>query len=152
MTKQSDPAQKALNLFLEGYNCSQSVLLAMFEHWGGNSELIPKIATGFGGGIGRCGSLCGALTGGIMALGIRFGTNEPSAEKRLQSYEFSRKFFEQFQKLNKGIFCKELTGYTLSKPEEYEKAKNENIFGKKCDNYVRNAVTILLELTESKNP
>jgi C_GCAxxG_C_C family probable redox protein len=152
MTEQPDLAEKALNLFLEGYNCSQSVLLAMFEHWGGNNELIPKIATGFGGGIGRCGSLCGALTGGVMALGIRFGTNEPSLEKRLQSYEFSRKFFQQFKKLNKGVLCKELTGYTLSNPEEYEKAKNENVFRKKCDNYVRSAVTILLELTEPRNP
>jgi hypothetical protein len=72
-------------------------------------------------------------------------------EKRLQSYELYRRFFQQFKKLNRGVLCKELTGYTLSNPEEYEKAKNENIFRKKCDNYVRNAITILLELTEPKN-
>jgi C_GCAxxG_C_C family probable redox protein len=59
----------------------------MFEHWNGKSELIPKIATAFGGGIGRCGSLCGALTGGVMAIGIKHGTNEPSPEKRLKAYE-----------------------------------------------------------------
>jgi C_GCAxxG_C_C family probable redox protein len=152
MAEKLDLGEKASSLFLNGYNCGQSVLLAMFEHWGGNNKLIPKIATGFGGGIGRCGSVCGALTGGVMAIGIKYGTNEPSAEKRLRAYELSRKFFEQFKKRNKGVFCKELTGYTLSNPDEYEKAKNENVFRKKCDNYVKNAVTILLELTESKTP
>ena len=74
--------EKASSHFLKGYNCAQSVLLTMFEHWNGRNELIPKIATGFGGGIGRCGSLCGALAGGVMALGVRFGTNEPSSDRK----------------------------------------------------------------------
>ena len=63
--------EKAVKSFLEDYNCAQSVLLTMFEYWNGENELIPKIATAFGGGIGRCGSVCGALTGGVMALGIK---------------------------------------------------------------------------------
>jgi hypothetical protein len=71
--------EKAVKRFLDGYNCAQSVLLTMFEFWNGENALIPKIATGFGGGIGRCGSVCGALTGGVMALGVKYGTNEPSS-------------------------------------------------------------------------
>ncbi len=150
MTEQIDLGEKASSLFLKGYNCSQSVLLTMFEHWGGNNELIPKIATGFGGGIGRCGSVCGALTGGVMAISVLYGTNEPSVEKRLQAYELSRKFYEQFRKRNKSVFCKELIGYTLSNPDEREKARKDNVFQKKCIKYVKNAVMILLELTEPK--
>ena len=62
-------SENAVECFQEGYNCAQSVLLTMFQHWNsGGSDLIPKIATGFGGGIGRCGSVCGALAGGVMAL------------------------------------------------------------------------------------
>jgi C_GCAxxG_C_C family probable redox protein len=148
MVKKIDLGEKASNLFLKGYNCSQSVLLAMSEHWGLENNLVPKIATGFGGGIGRCGSVCGALTGGVMALSIRYGTNEPSAEKRLQTYELSRKFFEQFEKRNNGVLCRDLIGYTLSNPDEQKKAREENVFQKKCARYVENAVTILLELTE----
>jgi len=150
MTRRSDLSEKASSLFLKGFNCSQSVLLTMFEHWGGNNELVPKIATGFGGGIGRCGSVCGALTGGVMALGVQYGTNEPSAEKRLHTYELSQKFYEQFRKRNKSVLCKELIGYTLSNPEDYEKARKDNVFQKKCAEYVKTAVTILLELTEPK--
>jgi C_GCAxxG_C_C family probable redox protein len=148
MVKKIDLGEKATNLFLKGYNCSQSVLLAMSEHWGLENDLVPKIATGFGGGIGRCGSVCGALSGGVMALSIRYGTNEPSAEKRLQTYELSRKFFEQFEKRNSGVLCRDLIGYTLSNPDEQKKAREENVFQKKCARYVENAVAILLELTE----
>ncbi len=148
MVEKSDLGKKATTLFLKGYNCSQSVLLAMTEHWGLENDLVPKVATGFGGGIGRCGSVCGALTGGVMALSIRYGTNEPSAEKRLRTYELSRKFFEQFEKRNRGVLCKDLIGYTLANPDEHEKATKENVFQKKCARYVENAVTILLELTE----
>ncbi|MDH7477732.1 MAG: C-GCAxxG-C-C family protein, partial [Candidatus Bathyarchaeota archaeon] len=70
MSQKNLLCEKAVKRFLYGFNCAQSVLLTMFEHWNGENELIPKIATTFGGGIGRCGSLCGALTGGVMALGI----------------------------------------------------------------------------------
>ena len=148
MVEKKDIEEKASTLFLKGYNCSQSVLLAMSEHWGLKNDFVPKIATGFGGGIGRCGSVCGALTGGVMALSVRYGTNEPSVEKRLQTYELSRKFFEQFEKRNNGVLCRDLIGYTLSNPNEQKKAREENVFQKKCARYVENAVTILLELTE----
>jgi len=90
--------EKAVNRFLSGYNCAQSVLLTMFEHWNGENVLVPKIASAFGGGIGRCGSVCGALTGGVMAIGIKCGTNEPSAEKRLRAYELARMTYRGFEK------------------------------------------------------
>jgi C_GCAxxG_C_C family probable redox protein len=150
MADQSDLGDRATSFFLKGYNCSQAVLLIMLEHWGVKNELVPKIATGFGGGIGRCGSVCGALTGGVMAIGVRYGTSEAS-EDRLPTYELSRKFYKQFENRNKGVLCKELIGYTLSDPDEYEKAKKENVFQNKCAGFVKNAVKILLELTESKN-
>ena len=148
MSKKIDLGEKASSLFLKGYNCSQSVLLTMTDHWGIESDFVPKIATGFGGGIGRCGSVCGALTGGVMALSVRYGTNEPSAEKRLRTYELSRKFFEQFEKRNNVDLCRDLVGYTLSNPDEHKKAMEENVFQKKCARYVENAVKILLELTK----
>lgn len=98
---------------MDGYNCAQSVLLTLFEYWNGENELIPKIATAFGGGIGRCGSVCGALTGGVMALGVKYGTSEPSLEKRLKAYEIAQKFYKQFEKQNGSVLCRELIGYTF---------------------------------------
>jgi C_GCAxxG_C_C family probable redox protein len=141
-------SEKAAALFQEGYNCAQSVLLTMFEHWNGKNEVIPKIATAFGGGIGRCGSVCGALTGGVMALSIKYGTNESSLEGRLKSYELAQKFYRQFEKHHGSVLCRELIGYDLSVPEELEEARKSRISEEKCVNFVRKTVEILMELTE----
>jgi C_GCAxxG_C_C family probable redox protein len=141
-------SEKAVTLFEEGYNCAQSVLLTMFEHWNGKDEVIPKVATGFGGGIGRCGSVCGALTGGVMALGIKYGTNEPSLEKRLKAYELAQKFYKRFEKQHGSVLCRELIGYDLSKPEELDEVNKAKVFEEKCTNFVRKAVEILAELCE----
>jgi C_GCAxxG_C_C family probable redox protein len=141
--------EKAVQRLNEGYNCAQSVLLTMFEHWNGRSQLIPKIATGFGGGIGRCGSVCGALSGGVMALGIKYGSNEPSVEKRLRAYELAQKLYKQFEKNHGSVLCQVLIGYDLSNPEELEKAKKAKVFDEKCVNFVRKTIESMLELVSN---
>ena len=143
--------EKAVAYFLENYNCAQSVLLAMFEHWNGKNELIPKIAPAFGGGIGRCGSICGALTGGIMALGTKFGTNEPSSEKRTDAYELVQRFFRRFEKENGSVLCRELVGYDLSDPRQLKEARGKDAFEEKCTVFISKAVEALLELTENRD-
>jgi len=148
MNQKNILCEKAVKRFREGYNCAQSVLLTMFEHWNGENELIPKIATAFGAGIGRCGSVCGALTGGAMAIGIKYGTNEPSLEKRLKAYELAQKFYKQFERQHESVLCRELIGYDLSNPDELEKAEEAKVFEEKCVNFVRKAVENLVELTE----
>jgi C_GCAxxG_C_C family probable redox protein len=141
--------EKAVQRLNEGYNCAQSVLLTMFEHWNGRSRLIPKIATGFGGGIGRCGSVCGALSGGVMALGIKYGSNEPSVEKRLRAYELAQKLYKQFEKNHGSVLCQALIGYDLSNPGELEKAKKAKVFDEKCVNFVRKTIESMLELVSN---
>jgi len=141
--------EKAVSRFLSGYNCAQSVLLTMFEHWNGENVLVPKIATAFGGGIGRCGSVCGALTGGVMAIGIKYGTDEPSAEKRLRVYELARMAYRQFEKRHGSVLCRELIGYDLSDPEESEKARDAEVFEEKCTGFIRGTVEILRSLGEN---
>ncbi|MFP3985239.1 MAG: C-GCAxxG-C-C family protein [Candidatus Bathyarchaeia archaeon] len=138
--------EKAAIHFKRGYNCAQSVLLSMQEYHNCPNELIPKIATAFGGGIGRCGSLCGALTGAIMAIGMKHGTNEPTPEKRMKAYTLGQKFYQEFLKKFGTPFCRELVGYDLNDPLELEKAYKANVFDEKCSQYVRKAVEILVAL------
>ncbi|MBS7632270.1 C_GCAxxG_C_C family protein [Candidatus Bathyarchaeota archaeon] len=138
-------SEKAVNYFLEGYNCAQSVLMTMQEYWGIRNELIPKIATAFGAGIGRCGSVCGALTAGVMAIGVKYGTEEPSSEKRLKAYGFARELYRQFEARHGSVLCKELIGYDLSDSRQLEKAYQSNIFEDKCPAFVRSVVQILLD-------
>ncbi len=149
MDQDDEVGERAAEHFKRGYNCAQSVLLTMFEHWHMKNELVPKIATGFGGGIGRCGSVCGALTGGVMAISIKCGTNEPSMKDRLKAYETAQKFYERFQAETGSVLCKELIGFDLSVPEQWDKAVKSNAFKEKCIVFVKKAVEILLELTQN---
>lgn len=140
--------EKAVKRFLDGYNCAQSVLLTMSELWNVKNELIPKIATAFGGGIGRCGSVCGALTGGVMAIGIKYGTNEPSPEKRLEAYAKAQKLYSEFERMHGSVFCRELIGYNLSNASELEEARRTKVFEERCIRFIENAIKILLEIGE----
>ena len=136
MTKQ------AIKNFQSGYNCAQSVLLALYEHLEPESknELVPKIAAGFGGGIGRCGSVCGALTGSIMAVGIKYAPNEAGMEKRAKAYADAKTLYKRFEKQNGTVFCRDLIKYDLSNPEDAAKARQEGVFRKVCDNVIKTAV------------
>jgi len=140
-------AGKAADYFSRDYNCAQSVLLAMQEYYGiGRSRLVPRIATAFGGGIGRRGSLCGALTGAIMAIGLKHGTNKTVLIEKEKAYEIALKFYDQFAKECGSPFCRELIGYDLTSPEELEKMRKSNVRDEKCCGFVKKAVEILIGL------
>jgi C_GCAxxG_C_C family probable redox protein len=140
-------AEKAANYFKQDYNCAQSVLLTMQEYYGvRRNRLIPKIATAFGGGIGRRGSLCGALTGAIMAIGLRHGTNKTVLIEKEKAYEIALKFYDQFAKECGSPFCRELIGYDLTNPEELGKMRKSNVRDEKCCRFVKKAVEILIGL------
>jgi len=135
-------SEKAVKYFQGGYNCAQSVFLALYEHLEPNSknELVPKIATGFGGGIGRCGSVCGALTGSIMAVGIKDTLNEPGIEKRAKAYATAKTLLQQFEKQQGTTFCRDLIKYDLSNPEEAAKFRQEGIPQKVCSKLIKAAI------------
>jgi C_GCAxxG_C_C family probable redox protein len=144
--------QKAVAYFQSGYNCAQSVLLTLHEHIepGSKSELVPKIATGFGGGIGRCGSVCGALAGSIMAVGIKYGTNEVGVERRANAYAKARALYKQFEKEHGTVFCRDLIKYDLSEPEQAAKARQEGAFERVCAKLIRAAIENYLEIENEK--
>jgi C_GCAxxG_C_C family probable redox protein len=144
-------SEKAANYFRQDYNCAQSVLLTMQEYYGiRRNRLIPRIATAFGGGIGRRGSLCGALTGAIMAIGLKRGTNKTALIEKEKAYEIALKFYDQFVEECGSPFCRELIGYDLTNPEELDRMRKSNVREEKCSHFVKKAVEILISLEESR--
>ena len=142
-------AEKAVSYFKKEFNCAQSVLLTMQEFWKIKNPWEPKIASAFGGGIGGCGSVCGALTGGIIAIGLKFGSNEPSKERGeayMRARTHAREFYTRFKKECGSQFCRDLIGYDLTSPQELEIARNSNIFWDKCTQFVEKAIDILTDL------
>lgn len=137
---------EAVSYFKEGYNCAQSILLAMQKFWNVENPLEPKIASAFGGGIGRRGSLCGALTGGVISIGLKYGTNNPVVEEREKAYSLALEFYNRFKKACGGVLCRDLIGCDLTNPEELENARGSNIFIEKCAHFIEKAVQILIDL------
>jgi C_GCAxxG_C_C family probable redox protein len=147
--QRSEFSEKAANYFKQDYNCAQSVLLTMQGYYGiRRNRLVPKIATAFGGGIGRRGSLCGALTGAIMAIGLKHGTDKTVLIEKEKAYEIARKFYDQFVKECGSPFCRELIGYDLTNPEELERLRKSNVREEKCSHFVKKAVEILISFDE----
>jgi C_GCAxxG_C_C family probable redox protein len=141
--------KEATSHFREGFLCVESVLMTFAKYNGIRSEIIPKIATGFGAGIGRRGSLCGALTGAVMALGLRYGRNKADDD---EAYEkCMNKSFEcymQFKKEFGSVFCNELTECDFTTTEGLIKWRELGLKEKKCLKYVEGSMRILLNLTK----
>jgi C_GCAxxG_C_C family probable redox protein len=140
--------EKANKLHLDGYNCSQAVLLVLYEYMYPEEKnpIIPKIASGFGGGLGRCGNVCGALTGAIMATGLKYGANEINQQKKLETYARIQVLLKQFQKEHGNLMCRDLIKYDLTNPEQLAKAVKEKVFETQCSRFIKAAIRDFLAL------
>ena len=107
MSKYSD---RAVELFMQGKNCSQAVFVAFATDLGLTEEMALSISIGLGGGVGRMREVCGAVSGSAMVVGLKY----PELSK-VEVYEKVRLIADEFKKTNPSIVCKELLG--LSKPE-----------------------------------
>ena len=141
--------EKALTLF-ERYNCAQSVFAGCSGGEELTDEMCFRLAAAFGGGMGRMGGTCGALTGAFLALGIRHG--HPMATDPEQSrgpfYERVRALAEAFRARNGAVSCRELTGCDLLTPDGNARFKAEDLHHKLCSRLVASAV----ELVEGSGP
>jgi len=142
---------KAVELFTSGYNCSESVLLALTrEFHKPTNRIIPSIATGFGGGIARTGSTCGTLTGATMTIGLMVGRNKPDEhEKRDAVYEMASKMIVEFEKQFGTSLCKNLTNCDLRTHEGYEKFKSQKIRENVCPKFIRWAANYAARLMKT---
>ncbi len=140
MTKSDD----ALEDFKNGFTCSSAVFSAFSDEMGLDRETAKKIACGYGAGISKTGNICGAVSGAIMVIGLKFGKGKEGDDAATEkTRELVRKFIRVFTQRNGSINCTELLGYNLSKQEEFEQARNTKLFVTKCPDLVCDAVLIL---------
>jgi C_GCAxxG_C_C family probable redox protein len=135
----------ATSLFKKGYNCSQALLVSYGIELGLNRKTAMKIASAFGGGIGRMGETCGAVTGAIMIIGLIYGKSRLDKNAKAKTYELTRKFVKKFKARNNSIICRELIGIDISSNSELNSNVNE-IIKVKCPAYVQNAAEIIEEI------
>ena len=106
--------------FNSGFNCAESVLLAVHSainaNESGNDQAVPRIATGFGGGISRNGDVCGALVGGVMAMSLALGRDKPEQDRE-PCYPAVDRLYNEFRTRFGSCKCRELTNANLKTPE-----------------------------------
>jgi C_GCAxxG_C_C family probable redox protein len=133
--------------FKEGFACSQSVLSAFAPELGLDREMAHKVATSFGGGMGRMGKTCGAVTGAFMVIGLKYGrTRAEDEETKEKAYELVKEFVKRFQERNGSIECRELLGHDMSTPEGYKIIYEKGLTKELCPNFVQDAVEILEQI------
>ena len=138
--------ERAVHRFAEGCNCSQAVFSAYVEQFGLDDETALKIAAGFGGGMGRLGETCGAVTGAFMVLGLRFGRSSPDSAAKERIYARIREFADHFNARNGSLTCKDLLDCDISTPDGYEATRQKGLFTTACPKFVRDAAEILDEM------
>jgi C_GCAxxG_C_C family probable redox protein len=109
MISKSEIILKAQAYFDEGYACSQSILLAFADQFDLDERTAKLIASTFGGGMGRLRKTCGAVTGGFMVLGLRYGNADPKdMETKLSAYKKVRELNQKVEEIHGTSNCAEL--------------------------------------------
>ena len=136
--------EKAIKLYKDEYNCPQSVLCAYADKLGLDQETAQKIASPFGGGIARTGKICGAITGGLMVIGMKNWTDGSDKEAaKSKVYQISNEFMDEMRKRNNTLNCEGLLGISVSTAEGRALVKEKNLNQKICNKVITDVINIL---------
>ena len=134
---------RAKELFLEGYNCAQAVVLAYEDFFDESPEILAQTVSAFGGGMGRLREVCGSVSGMFFVISRLFGYGDPKdTTGKTELYARVQELAERFKKRNGSIVCRELLGLqekiSVPVPEErtqeyYKKRPCPDIIGDAAD-------------------
>ncbi len=131
--------EEAVQLFEKGYRCSQAVFATYSSDFGVSKEDALKIGACFGSGM-RKGEVCGACTGALMALGLKYG------EDKAKSDEICNAFLDEFKNENGSYICRDLLGCDISTEAGVKFALENNLFKEFCPKMVESACKIVEKL------
>ncbi len=140
--------------FMNGYNCSQAVLLAFCEDFGLEKETALKISEPFGGGMGRMREVCGTVTGMFMVLGLAMGNSDAKdGSTKKNVYKSVQELAEKFKQDNGSIICRELLGFQKNNKESYVPSERTTEYYKKrpCPELCKYAADILEDYLKEEN-
>ena len=143
----SQYAQKAMNLFKEGSNCSQSVFLAFKDLYGIDRRTALKLSSSFGGGMGRLREVCGSVSGMFLTAGILYGYDSPKdRSSKTEHYKRIQELARSFEELNGSIVCRELLGLDQKKESYVPEERTKDYYRKRpCEQIVGCAAYIMEE-------
>ena len=138
-------AEKAKAYFEEGYNCAQAVTLAFAEEMGMEKDEAAKMASSFGGGLGRLREVCGCVSGMALAAGALYGYSDPKAkEEKADHYALVQKLANAFKERNGSIICRELLAGINNDTNPVPEERTESYYKKRpCADLAYMAAEIL---------
>ena len=138
-----DHGIKAAELFLEGYNCAQAVAVAFCDVTGLTERQAAKMASAFGGGMGRMREVCGAVSGMMMVLSMCYGYDDPKDDAgKKDLYTQAQALAEKFREENGSIICREILKNPPTDPTPSPRTA-EYYAQRPCARMVLTAATIL---------
>ena len=161
--EKEDRTQRAVELFMQGYGCCQSVLLAFSDLYGLDDETALRVSAGFGGGVGRMRMMCGACSALVVLAGLERGqTRGDDREGKADCYRLVRQLLETFRQRNGSIICAELLGGPpLTPPKGGELNMNESYMPdernaeyyrvRPCARKVESAARVFAEYLNNRN-
>jgi len=133
----------AVEIFNKGFNCAQAVLASHSEDYGLDTTFAKKLGGAFIGGIANNGEVCGAVSGVLMLIGLKYGQYiENDLESKEKTINKTNEYIKIFEKEFGSIICRELLKYDIKIKEEAIKAKESGIFKTLCPVLVKRSVEI----------
>ena len=145
--------EKAVALFKEGFNCSQSVVAAFADKYGFTREQALKMSASFGGGIGRMRETCGAACGLFLLAGLETGATEGADRNgKAANYALVQKLAEEFKQRNGALRCADLLGLSKKEPVvSTPEARTDQYYAKRpCVKMVEEAARIWCEYLQKQ--
>ena len=146
--------EKAVALFKEGFNCSQSVVAAFADQYGFTHEQALRMSASFGGGIGRMRETCGAACGLFMLAGLETGAVEGAdRDGKARNYAVVQELAEEFKRRNGALKCADLLGLSKKEPVvSTPEARTVQYYAKRpCVKMVEEAARIWCEYLEKSS-
>lgn len=137
---------KAVKYYSNNFNCSQAVFTTYATELGLDEETALKMSTQFGGGA-RKGEMCGAVSGALMVLGLKYGhSHAEDIEEKGKAYQIAEDFMNRFIAEKGTVVCRELLGYDVSKKEDVAKIKELNLFKTTCPEMIKCATAMVEQM------
>lgn len=145
-------AEQAREYFLKGYNCSQAVFAAFCDETKLDKETALKLASSFGGGMGKMREVCGACSGMFMVAGLLYGPADGEFETKAAHYAFIQDMANRFKQRNTFLRCKDLLGGLKTDTLPTPQKRTEQYYKQRpCLRFVEDACNILDQIIQEQN-
>lgn len=149
-----DRAERARELFYAGYNCAQAVFCAFQDLTGLEAEGAARLASSFGGGMGRLREVCGTVSAALLVLGLLRGYADPTdPEAKAAHYHRVQEYARRFREKNGSILCRDLLAGVETAPGPEPEARTPEYYARRpCPRLAGEAAEILEEMLKEENP